>query len=74
MRVVLLSDTHSYIDKKFLTWCEGANEIWHAGDIGNESLIDELQSLGKPLRIVFGNIDSVEVRQRTSENLIFEVQ
>jgi putative phosphoesterase len=73
MHIVLLSDTHSYIDEKIMRWCAGADEIWHAGDIGSEHVLDTIEALNKPMRVVFGNIDSVEVRQRTAENLIFEI-
>jgi putative phosphoesterase len=73
MHIVLLSDTHSYLDEKIIRWCALADEIWHAGDIGHEKVLDQLESLKKPLRVVYGNIDAAEIRLRTQENLIFEV-
>jgi len=36
---------------------EEVDEIWHAGDIGDLSVTDELKKM-KPLRAVYGNIDS----------------
>ena len=60
-KILLLSDTHSYLDEKMLQYASEADEIWHAGDIGNLKVTDTLKKL-KPLRAVFGNIDSAEAR------------
>lgn len=38
-----------------------ADEVWHAGDIGDLALTDRIQKL-KPLRAVYGNIDGAEIR------------
>ncbi|MFD0796823.1 metallophosphoesterase family protein [Maribacter chungangensis] len=56
-KILLLSDTHSYLDKTILKYAKQADEIWHAGDIGDISVTDELARV-KPLRAVFGNIDN----------------
>ena len=61
-KILLLSDTHSYIDKHILTHAEWADEVWHAGDIGDLKVTDALKKL-KPLRAVYGNIDDSEARQ-----------
>jgi len=61
-KILLLSDTHSHIDDRILTYARQADEIWHAGDIGDLSVTDQLKNL-KPLRAVFGNIDAQEVRK-----------
>jgi len=55
-RILLLSDTHSHIDDTIIKYAKKADEIWHAGDIGNLKVTDTLQKL-KPLRAVYGNID-----------------
>ncbi|CAM3278572.1 Phosphoesterase [Flavobacterium longum] len=60
-RILLLSDTHSYIDDKILKYAEAADEIWHAGDIGHLSVTDALKKV-KPLRGVYGNIDDDKAR------------
>lgn len=60
-KILLLSDTHSYIDDKILTYAAAADEIWHAGDIGNLNVTDELKKI-KPLRAVYGNIDDDKAR------------
>jgi putative phosphoesterase len=60
-KILLLSDTHSYIDKAILKHVKQADEVWHAGDIGDLSVTDEIKAI-KPLRAVFGNIDDAKAR------------
>lgn len=62
IRISLLSDTHSLIDKQILKLCEGSDEIWHAGDIGNPAVTDSLKTVA-PVRAVYGNIDDHVVRK-----------
>ena len=61
IKVLLLSDTHGCIDETILKYAQQADEIWHAGDIGDLKVTDELKKI-KPLRAVYGNIDSKEAR------------
>jgi hypothetical protein len=60
-KILLLSDTHSYIDDTILKYVKQADEVWHAGDIGNLDVTDTLKKL-KPLRAVYGNIDDNKAR------------
>lgn len=60
-KILLLSDTHSYIDEQILKFVKEADEVWHAGDIGNLDVTDTLKKL-KPLRAVYGNIDDKDAR------------
>ncbi len=60
-KILLLSDTHGYIDNKILKYCLSVDEVWHAGDIGNIKIIDKIKEI-KPLRGVYGNIDNQEIR------------
>jgi predicted phosphodiesterase len=57
----LLSDTHSHIDDTILKYVAQADEVWHAGDIGDLTVTDTLKKL-KPLRAVYGNIDDAKAR------------
>ncbi|MGS2763212.1 metallophosphoesterase family protein [Sinomicrobium sp. M5D2P9] len=66
-RILLLSDTHSHIDNTILKYAREADEIWHAGDIGNLAVTDTLQKTA-PLRAVHGNIDDAEARKEFPEN------
>lgn len=61
-KILLLSDTHSHIDSDVLKHVRNADEVWHAGDIGNLSVTDAIKEL-KPLRAVYGNIDGTEIRK-----------
>ena len=60
-KILLLSDTHSHIDDTILKYAKLADEVWHAGDIGDLKVTDTIKKL-KPLRAVFGNIDNHEAR------------
>lgn len=69
--ILLISDTHSYLDKALLKHIEAADEVWHAGDIGNiEEVTDVIKKI-KPLRAVYGNIDDTNARKEFPKNLIF---
>ncbi len=57
----MLSDTHGYMDEKILKHVKNADEVWHAGDIGNLAVTDSIKAL-KPLRAVYGNIDDAQAR------------
>ncbi|NJK43309.1 MAG: metallophosphoesterase family protein [Pleurocapsa sp. SU_196_0] len=56
MRIALLSDTHGHIDPEILEHCRDADEIWHAGDIGNAGVARALRAVN-PLVAVSGNVD-----------------
>lgn len=60
-KILLLSDSHSYIDEQILKFVKQADEVWHAGDIGSLKVTDAIKKL-KPLRAVYGNIDDKDVR------------
>ncbi|WP_438966649.1 metallophosphoesterase family protein [Flavobacterium sp.] len=61
IKILLLSDTHSHIDDTILKYVHQADEVWHAGDIGNLVVTDAIKKI-KPLRAVFGNIDDDKAR------------
>lgn len=61
MKILLLSDTHSHIDSTILKYVKLADEVWHAGDIGDLKVTDTIASI-KPLRAVYGNIDDAKAR------------
>jgi len=60
-KILLLSDTHSFIDDKVLNYCKNADEVWHAGDIGNPEVTDKIREVSQ-LRAVYGNIDDKNIR------------
>ncbi|MFO7718987.1 MAG: metallophosphoesterase family protein [Gillisia sp.] len=69
-KILLLSDTHSHTDERILHYVAEADEIWHAGDIGDLKVTDKIKEL-KPLRAVFGNIDDHEIRKEFPLNQRF---
>tara|TARA_B110000881_G_C18316544_1_gene384630 strand:+ start:156 stop:647 length:492 start_codon:yes stop_codon:yes gene_type:complete len=73
MKIGLLSDTHSHIDKGFLDFFKDCNEIWHAGDIGNIDILDTLQNF-KKIRAVYGNIDNHIIRKEIKEYLFIKIE
>ncbi len=60
-KILLLSDTHSYIDAQIIKFVKQCDEVWHAGDIGNLDVTDSIKKI-KPLRAVYGNIDDKDAR------------
>ncbi len=72
-KILLLSDTHSYLDDRILDYASKADEVWHAGDIGDLKVTDELQKAAK-LRAVYGNIDNAEIRKEFPLNNRFTVE
>jgi putative phosphoesterase len=71
-RVLLLSDTHGFLDPKLVPHIEDADEVWHGGDIGPLEICRKISTL-KPIRAVWGNIDGQDVRGIYPEFLTFEV-
>lgn len=66
-KILLLSDSHSYLDDRILDYASKADEIWHCGDFGNWEIIEKLEELGKPLKGVYGNIDNAKIRSEFPE-------
>ncbi len=60
-RIGLLSDTHGSLHERLFPFFEKCDEIWHAGDIGDEVTARQLADF-KPLRAVYGNIDGQDIR------------
>lgn len=60
-KILLISDTHSFLDDKIIKYVERADEVWHAGDIGDLKVTDEIKKR-KLLRAVYGNIDDNKAR------------
>jgi len=72
-KILLLSDTHGYIDEAICRHAAEADEIWHAGDIGSVTVYDTLAKI-KPIRAVYGNIDGREIKTICTENEIFNCE
>ena len=72
-RIGILSDTHSYLDPKVFDYFDPCDEIWHAGDVGDMAVIDQLRAF-RPTRVVAGNIDGADIRRMYGEMLRFKCE
>lgn len=70
MKIGLLSDTHGFLDPKVADYFRDCDELWHAGDIGDLRIAEQLERF-KPLRAVYGNIDDKDIQVRYPEDLFF---
>ena len=70
-KIALISDTHGFMDEKGLAHLQEVDEVWHAGDIGSETVVEALPAT-KIHRIVVGNIDDAAARLKHPEELFFE--
>ena len=72
-KILLISDTHGFIDDKILSYCKSVDEVWHAGDIGSIEVVDKIKQL-KPLKAVYGNIDNHVIRNEFPLDYIFSCE
>ncbi|MDR0605015.1 MAG: metallophosphatase family protein [Bacteroidales bacterium] len=70
MKIGIISDTHSVLHPNVFNFFEPCHEIWHAGDIGNEEILTQLE-IFRPLKAVYGNIDNATLRTKLHEHLCF---
>ncbi len=73
-KIGVLSDTHGFLHPDAYTFFEGCDEIWHAGDIMNSSILDELKIIAPTVRAVYGNCDDWDIRMEISEYEIFQCE
>ncbi len=57
MKIGLISDTHGFLDPRLPQIFRGVDHILHAGDIGPDRLLAQLESIA-PVTAVLGNNDS----------------
>ena len=58
MRIAVISDTHDRVPARLPGRLQGADEIWHLGDVCAPETLGVFEELGPPLRVVQGNCDS----------------
>jgi putative phosphoesterase len=58
LRIFVLADTHNHLPANIEALAEGADEIWHLGDVCAESILQEVERIGPPVTIVRGNCDN----------------
>jgi uncharacterized protein len=64
MKIGVISDTHGFLDPKIPGLFAGVSHILHAGDIGPDSIIAELEAIA-PVTAVLGNTDGSAVFRLT---------
>ena len=72
-KIGLISDTHGFFDPKVKNHFAEVDEIWHSGDIGEQSVLQKLQDL-KPVKVVFGNIETPEMQRELPEIYIESIE
>ena len=72
-KILLMSDTHSYIGDDILKHVNWSDEVWHAGDIGSLKVIDAIKNI-KPVKAVYGNIDNTKIRSEFPLNQRFTIE
>jgi len=60
------------MDDRIIHHLKGCDEIWHAGDIGDPSVMKPLEEIAV-VRAVYGNIDNQEVRATYPLDNLFEI-
>lgn len=73
-KIGILSDTHRYIHPELLTFFKDCDEIWHAGDMMEDTILDYLQALAPTVRAVYGNCDDFGIRSQAPEVQTFECE
>ena len=58
LRILVLADTHDHSPGNIEALAEGADEIWHLGDVCSPAILETLEQIGPPVTVVRGNCDS----------------
>jgi len=69
IRIGVIADTHGLFDPVVRRHFKGVDHIFHAGDIGDPSVIEQLEKIA-PVTAVLGNIDDDEQNIFPSEVII----
>ena len=73
MKIGIISDTHAWLDPGVEQHFKSCDEMWHAGDIGNQEVIEQLMNW-QPVRAVSGNIDGGSLKRDFKEVEIFRIE
>jgi len=69
-KILVISDTHNFIDDKIINYVKKADQVWHAGDLGTIEVLEKIEGLRKTIA-VYGNIDNQLIRSELKEYEIF---
>lgn len=73
-KIGILSDTHRYIHPDLFTFFKDCDEIWHAGDMMDDTILDYLPAIAPTVRAVYGNCDDFGIRCQIPEIHTFECE
>ena len=63
MRIGVIADTHGLLRREVFEVFAEVDHILHGGDVGTESILDELQAIA-PVTAVYGNTDGSALRSK----------
>jgi putative phosphoesterase len=58
LRIFVLADTHDHLPANIEVLAEGADEIWHLGDVCAPTVLQTIERIGPAVTVVRGNCDS----------------
>jgi putative phosphoesterase len=58
LRIFVMADTHDRLPRNMSILTQGADEIWHLGDICAPTILETIEQIGPPVTVVRGNCDS----------------
>lgn len=73
MNIGIISDTHGHLPGKVHEAFKTVDMILHAGDIGSQEIITELETIA-PVQAVHGNIDGWPLRKTYPANIDLELE
>ena len=76
-RIVAISDTHAKnldaLPKALLAEISDADIVVHCGDYTSIALLKELRDLAKRFVGVYGNVDTIDIRQEVPKKTVFDI-
>ena len=76
-RIVAISDTHAKnldaLPKALLAEISDADIVVHCGDYTSITVLKELRDLAKRFVGVYGNVDTIDVRQEVPKKTVFDI-
>jgi putative phosphoesterase len=57
LKILVVADTHDKLPPNLEARADGADEIWHLGDVCAPAILQTIESFGLPVTIVRGNCD-----------------
>ncbi len=72
MKIGIISDTHGTLPGSIFDIFKGVDQIFHAGDIGNQDVIQGLEIIA-PVQAVYGNVDTWPIVVNYKDMLVTEL-